>query len=129
LEKRLSKKLIAPLTDIMNSTNAMSLLYECIQTCTIGLSAHVNVIRLCITKLRLFIEDPDQNRTVERAACRISHDCEAYTKLRVSLSLSLAVCIVVSNSQVPRSVGLVQHHAGSSEGRHRASRYGDLVLG
>ena len=39
----------------------MSLLYEVIQTCTIGLTAHNNVIKLCCSKLRLFIEDPDQN--------------------------------------------------------------------
>ena len=61
LEKRLGKKLIEPITNIMNSTTAMSLLYECIQTCTIGLSEHASIIRLCITKLRVFIEDPDQN--------------------------------------------------------------------
>ena len=40
---------------------AMSLLYECIQVCTIGLSDNVNIIRLCISKLRTFIEHPDQN--------------------------------------------------------------------
>merc|ERR1712137_773945 len=61
LEPRLAKKLVEPLTNIMNSTSAMSLLYECILTCTWGLTAHGSVIRLCITKLRLFIEDPDQN--------------------------------------------------------------------
>merc|ERR1712137_946402 len=61
LEPRLAKKLVEPLTNIMNSTSAMSLLYECILTCTIGLTAHGSVIRLCISKLRLFIEDPDQN--------------------------------------------------------------------
>ena len=41
----------------------MSLLYECISTCTIGLTEFTNVIRLCISKLRLFIEDSDQNCT------------------------------------------------------------------
>eukprot|EP00339_Tiarina_fusa_P029705 CAMPEP_0117045208 /NCGR_PEP_ID=MMETSP0472-20121206/31278_1 /TAXON_ID=693140 ORGANISM="Tiarina fusus, Strain LIS" /NCGR_SAMPLE_ID=MMETSP0472 /ASSEMBLY_ACC=CAM_ASM_000603 /LENGTH=965 /DNA_ID=CAMNT_0004757127 /DNA_START=206 /DNA_END=3103 /DNA_ORIENTATION=+ len=61
LEPRLAKKLVEPLTNIMNSTSAMSLLYECILTCTIGLTAHGSVIRLCISKLRLFIEDQDQN--------------------------------------------------------------------
>jgi len=61
LEPRLAKKLVDPITNIINSTTAMSLLYECIQTCTIGLAGHPSVIRLCIAKLRLFIEDPDQN--------------------------------------------------------------------
>lgn len=45
----------------MNNTPAMSLLYECIQTCTIGLVEHLPTIKLCIQKLRTFIEDPDQN--------------------------------------------------------------------
>lgn len=39
----------------------MSLLYECIQTCIVGLSQHKAVMRLCVTKLRMFIEHPDQN--------------------------------------------------------------------
>jgi AP-3 complex subunit delta-1 len=38
LEKRLAKRLVQPLTNLINSTTAMSLLYECIQTCIIGLS-------------------------------------------------------------------------------------------
>eukprot|EP00002_Diphylleia_rotans_P039455 TRINITY_DN9155_c0_g1_i11.p1 TRINITY_DN9155_c0_g1~~TRINITY_DN9155_c0_g1_i11.p1 ORF type:complete len:1049 (+),score=253.74 TRINITY_DN9155_c0_g1_i11:115-3261(+) len=61
LEPRLGKKLIEPLTNLMNTTSAMSLLYECINTCTIGLHQHLPIIRLCVEKLRIFIEDPDQN--------------------------------------------------------------------
>ena len=61
LEKRLAKKLVQPLTNIINTTTAMSLLYECIQTCTIGLSKYLPLIRLCITKLRAFVENTDQN--------------------------------------------------------------------
>jgi len=61
LEERLGKKLVEPLTAIINETNAMSLLYECIQTCIIGLSTYKVVMRLCVTKLRMFIEHPDQN--------------------------------------------------------------------
>jgi hypothetical protein len=45
----------------MNTTSAMSLQYECIQTCTIGLADHLPTIKLCIQKLRSFVEDPDQN--------------------------------------------------------------------
>jgi len=40
MEPRLAKKLVEPITNIINSTTAMSLLYECIQTCTIGLAGH-----------------------------------------------------------------------------------------
>eukprot|EP01087_Luapelamoeba_hula_P001795 TRINITY_DN1159_c0_g1_i1.p1 TRINITY_DN1159_c0_g1~~TRINITY_DN1159_c0_g1_i1.p1 ORF type:complete len:1290 (+),score=270.56 TRINITY_DN1159_c0_g1_i1:148-4017(+) len=61
LERRLGKRLVSPLTNLINTTTAMSLLYECIQTCIIGLSDKVPLMRLCITKLRIFIEDPDQN--------------------------------------------------------------------
>lgn len=39
----------------------MSLLFECISTMIKGMSYHTASIQLCITKLRLFIEDPDQN--------------------------------------------------------------------
>jgi len=61
-EKRLAKKLEEPLSNIINTTTATSLLYECIQTCTVGLPENKNLLRLCISKLRNFIEDPDQNR-------------------------------------------------------------------
>lgn len=37
LEPRLGKKLIEPLTNLINSTSAMSLLYECINTVLAGL--------------------------------------------------------------------------------------------
>jgi AP-3 complex subunit delta-1 len=39
LEPRLGKKLIEPLTNIINSTSAMSLLYECINTVLAGKAA------------------------------------------------------------------------------------------
>jgi len=61
LNKDWQKKLAAPLANIINSTPAVSLLYECIKTCTIGLADHLPTIKLCITKLRSFVEDPDQN--------------------------------------------------------------------
>lgn len=61
LEKRLGKKLAEPLTNIINTTPATSLLYEAIQTCIVGLSHDIPVMRLCITKLRDFIVHPDQN--------------------------------------------------------------------
>lgn len=62
LEPRLAKKLIEPLTDIITTTPAKSLLYECVNTllCCDKLSSKTTV-RLCLDKLRSFIEDPDQN--------------------------------------------------------------------
>jgi AP-3 complex subunit delta-1 len=61
IEERLAKKLVGPLSNLLTTTPALSLLYEVIQTCITGLSDHIPTIKLCITKLRTFIEDPDQN--------------------------------------------------------------------
>ena len=60
-KKRLGRRLIEPLTNIINTTTAMSLLYECIQTCIIGMPTKIPLMKLCIQKLRVFVEDPDQN--------------------------------------------------------------------
>uniref|UniRef100_A0A182VE07 AP-3 complex subunit delta n=1 Tax=Anopheles merus TaxID=30066 RepID=A0A182VE07_ANOME len=61
LEPRLGKKLIEP-------TSAMSLLYECINTViavlisiSSGMPNHSASIQLCVQKLRILIEDSDQN--------------------------------------------------------------------
>uniref|UniRef100_A0A8C5J9A5 AP-3 complex subunit delta-1 n=1 Tax=Junco hyemalis TaxID=40217 RepID=A0A8C5J9A5_JUNHY len=56
LEPRLGKKLIEPLTNLIHSTSAMSLLYECVNTVICGL-----FFQLCVQKLRILIEDSDQN--------------------------------------------------------------------
>ncbi|KAJ1536850.1 hypothetical protein HK096_007255 [Nowakowskiella sp. JEL0078] len=76
LEPRLVKKLIPPLTNLIQTSSAMSVLYECIQTSIIGgligsetaendekptTEASANLARLCVEKLRLFVEDQDQN--------------------------------------------------------------------
>ncbi|CAD6191838.1 unnamed protein product [Caenorhabditis auriculariae] len=67
LEPRLGKKLLEPLTNLINSTSAMSLLYECINTVIavlISISAggdHTASIQLCVQKLGVLIEDSDQN--------------------------------------------------------------------
>jgi len=61
LEPRLARLLVQPMHNLMTSTPATSLLYECIQTCIAGLSAHLPTMKLCIQKLRAFIEDPDPN--------------------------------------------------------------------
>ena len=61
LEPRLAKKLQEPLTDLITTTPAKSLLYECINTLLAGEIRSKTVVRLCLDKLRGFIEDPDQN--------------------------------------------------------------------
>ncbi|XP_071954379.1 AP-3 complex subunit delta-1-like isoform X2 [Antedon mediterranea] len=61
LEPRLGKKLIEPLTNLIHSTSAMSLLYECINTVIAGIPDHSASIQLCVQKLRILIEDSDQN--------------------------------------------------------------------
>lgn len=52
------------------STSAMSLLYECINTViavlisiSSGMPNHTASIQLCVQKLRILIEDSDQNRS------------------------------------------------------------------
>ncbi|CAG8496630.1 6148_t:CDS:10 [Ambispora leptoticha] len=65
LEPRLSKKLLPPITNLIQTTEAMSLLYECIHTVIIG--GMLNTLNsdalasMCVNKLRIFLEDPDQN--------------------------------------------------------------------
>ncbi|XP_057564906.1 AP-3 complex subunit delta-1 isoform X2 [Hippopotamus amphibius kiboko] len=68
LEPRLGKKLIEPLTSLIHSTSAMSLLYECVNTViavlislSSGMPNHSASIQLCVQKLRILIEDSDQN--------------------------------------------------------------------
>ncbi|KAI1727971.1 AP-3 complex subunit delta-1 domain-containing protein [Ditylenchus destructor] len=69
LEAKIGKKLLEPLTNLINSTSAMSLLYECINTVIavlISISAegpgdYSNSIQLCVQKLGVLIEDSDQN--------------------------------------------------------------------
>ncbi|XP_041476117.1 AP-3 complex subunit delta-1-like isoform X4 [Lytechinus variegatus] len=68
LEPRLGKKLLEPLTNLIHSTSAMSLLYECINTVisvlislSSGMPDHSASIQLCVQKLRILIEDSDQN--------------------------------------------------------------------
>merc|ERR1712123_38089 len=58
LEPRLGKKLIEPLTNLIHSTSAMSLLYECINTViavlisiSTGMPNHAASIQLCVKKL------------------------------------------------------------------------------
>ncbi|TBU29793.1 Adaptor protein complex AP-3 delta subunit [Dichomitus squalens] len=64
-EPRLVKKLQPPITDLISTTSAISLLYECVRTCIIGgmLLGHAGnaLARTCVTKLAGFLQDADQN--------------------------------------------------------------------
>ena len=69
LEPRLAKKLTEPLSDIITTTPAKSLLYECVNTLLCGELRSKTVVKLCLEKLRNFIEDADQNRKAHRRGC------------------------------------------------------------
>ncbi|KAL0951907.1 hypothetical protein HGRIS_008562 [Hohenbuehelia grisea] len=64
-EPRLVKKLQPPITELISTTPAISLLYECVHTCIIGgMLQGANgtaLARLCVSKLAAFIQDADQN--------------------------------------------------------------------
>ncbi|EKX52394.1 Adaptor protein complex 3 subunit delta, partial [Guillardia theta CCMP2712] len=61
LEPRLGKKLVEPLTNLINTTPAKSLLYEAIHTVSVGMTPHLEIVQLSMEKLKDFVEDEDQN--------------------------------------------------------------------
>lgn len=65
LEPRLVRKLIPSITQIISTTPAMSLLYECIHTMIIGGmfvgSDGDSLAATCVEKLATFLDDDDQN--------------------------------------------------------------------
>lgn len=61
LEPRLGKKLVQPLTNILNTTQAKSLMYEVVSTVSLGLTQHDGIVELGMQKLQGFLEDKDQN--------------------------------------------------------------------
>lgn len=70
LEPRVGEKIIQPLENLAHSTSAMSVLYETISTIMAILASPTSRIpksrasayrQLCLQKLRIFIEDSDQN--------------------------------------------------------------------
>ncbi|KAH9982297.1 Clathrin/coatomer adaptor, adaptin-like protein [Lactifluus volemus] len=64
-EPRLVKKLQPPITELISTTPAISLLYECVHTCIVGgmlrQASGDSLAELCVTKLAAFLQDPDQN--------------------------------------------------------------------
>lgn len=65
LESRLVKKLVPPISTIISTTPAMSLLYECIHTMIIGgmltQPGGDELAETCVDKLAAFLTDSDQN--------------------------------------------------------------------
>ncbi|KAI7833508.1 Clathrin/coatomer adaptor, adaptin-like protein, partial [Kickxella alabastrina] len=73
IEPRLAKKLHGPLSQLVGTTSAMSLLYECIHTAVVGdiigvpvpvidsAGREIDFAELCARKLELFFESKDHN--------------------------------------------------------------------
>ncbi|KAJ3321973.1 AP-3 complex subunit delta-1 [Boothiomyces sp. JEL0866] len=69
-EPRLIKKLATPLVNIIETTRAMSVVYECINTIitggmiseqNIGTGEDEKLVSVCMNKLKVFLEQSDQN--------------------------------------------------------------------
>lgn len=62
------RKLLPPITNLISTTPAISLLYECVRTCIVGgmleggSEAGDALARVCVEKLSGFLSDEDQNR-------------------------------------------------------------------
>eukprot|EP00756_Hemistasia_phaeocysticola_P048219 Hpha_TRINITY_DN22651_c0_g1::TRINITY_DN22651_c0_g1_i1::g.192705::m.192705/K12396/AP3D; AP-3 complex subunit delta len=61
LEQRLAKKLAEPIANIINTTPARSLLYECCSTVVNGMPKQTSLVKLAVEKLKQLVEDADQN--------------------------------------------------------------------
>ena len=61
LEPRLAKKLAGPISEILETTNAKSLMYECVRTVVMGMTSQEKVVRQAVDKLKDMLEDHDPN--------------------------------------------------------------------
>jgi AP-3 complex subunit delta-1 len=61
LEPRLGKKLVGPLSEILETTGAKSLMYECIRTVVQGMTSQEKIVRQAVDKLKDMLEDTDPN--------------------------------------------------------------------
>ncbi|KPA74797.1 putative adaptor complex protein (AP) 3 delta subunit 1 [Leptomonas pyrrhocoris] len=61
LEPRLGKKLVEPMTNLINTTSAQSVQYECLLAVANGLSRVSSLTTLTVEKIRGFVEDSDPN--------------------------------------------------------------------
>merc|ERR1711871_1620115 len=143
LEPRLAKKMVAPITNLLNTTPAKSLLYECIHTVSIGMTAHASVTKLALEKLKGFIEDADQNlkylglvalnnfmkvhpKAVSeyRETVMLCLDDEDITICHRALEL---VAGMVSKKNLSEIVELLMKHASNAEGSFRNELIGTCI--
>ncbi|EEH52155.1 uncharacterized protein MICPUCDRAFT_29852 [Micromonas pusilla CCMP1545] len=61
LEPRLAKKLVGPLSEILETTSAKSLMYECIRTVVGGMTTQEKIVRQAVDKLKDMLDDQDPN--------------------------------------------------------------------
>ena len=62
-EQRLKRKLMLPISELIDNTSAVSVLYECVMTCIVGgMLSTGNIAETCIEKLTQFLQDEDYNR-------------------------------------------------------------------
>lgn len=104
------------------STSAMSLLYECINTViavlisiSSGMPNHTASIQLCVQKLRILIEDSDQN-------------CKSLGFLSFDLDIEMTFHIFIY-SEVPGAIGHVKNPKDTSEERSSTQGFNSGVFG
>ncbi|TIB29963.1 hypothetical protein E3P84_03514 [Wallemia ichthyophaga] len=91
-EQRLQKKLYAPLSDLIESTTAVSVLYECVLTCIVGGMLHKNqMAENCLEKLTKFLTDDDHN--CELSILRHPHNISDEGKVKYVALLAIAQMI------------------------------------
>ncbi|KAG5511267.1 hypothetical protein GH5_07509 [Leishmania sp. Ghana 2012 LV757] len=61
LEPRLGKKLVDPIANLINTTGAKSVQYECLLAVANGMSQVSSLKKLAVEKIRGFVEDTDPN--------------------------------------------------------------------
>lgn len=61
LEPRLGKKLVDPIANLIHTTGAKSVQYECILAVANGMSNVASLTKLAAEKMKIFVEDTDQN--------------------------------------------------------------------
>ena len=57
----MGKKLVGPLSEILETESAKSLMYECIRTVVQGMTSQEKIVRQAVDKLKDMLEDTDPN--------------------------------------------------------------------
>lgn len=145
-EPRLARKLMGPLCQIIQQSDAKSLMYECISTVISGLP-HVrksdgsndkniqDIVVLCSTKLRAFVQETDQNlkylglvgfsnlmsfsksAVTEERGLVLQCLSDKDTTIRIR-ALDLLAGMVTQRNLIP-IVGRLMEHIEDSEGAYR----------